>query len=255
MAEKIDTSGFAASYLDRVRVMFIEMHTGLLEKKLFLCTNIRSKDLSRDHLFVNPNPYEKFPLFSMEDIIAVTNVIDGESSVTEENLQLLFREVVEDGMIYVQPADGCPSIGEATHGFSGNAYTNALNIETIFRLKQVLLHLNKTTIEPTLSYMTKCVNVYQEKLQITRAGELYTTQKVLVANEEFGDEDLVNGDADSKYLFANFASTDAGEVAMLRNEEDGRFEPFNLADVMLCDGMHDFKRASIALYENKSRKR
>ena len=249
MAEKIDTSGFAANYLDRVRVVFIEMHTGLLEKKIFLCTNIRSKDLSRDHLFVNPRPYGKFPLFSVKDIIAVTNVIDGEG-VTEDNLKL-FTDTVESGMVYVQQADNCPSISEATHGFSGNAYTNALNIETIFRLKQVLLHLNTTTIEPTLSYMTKCVNVYREKLQITRAGELYTTQKVLVANEEFGDEDLVNGDADSKYLFANF---DAENAAILRNEEGGCFESFNLSDVMLCDGMHDFKRASVALYENRSRK-
>jgi len=250
MTEKIDTSGFAANYLDRVRVMFIEMHTGLLEKKIFLCTNIRSKDLSRDHLFVNPRPYGKFPLFSVKDIIAICNVIDGEG-VTEENLQL-FKDTVEGGMIYVQQSDNCTSISEATHGFSGNTYTNALNIETIFRLKQVLIHFNTTTIKPTLSYMTKCVNVYQEKLQITRTGELYTTQKVLVANEEFGDEDLVNGDADSKYLFANF---DAGMVAILRNEEGGYFESFNLSDVMLCDGMHDFKRASVALYENKSRKR
>lgn len=253
MEEKIDTSGFAANYLDRVRVMFIEMHTGLLVKKIYLCTNIRSKDLSKDHLFVNPLPYGQFPLFSVKDIIAITNVIDGEG-VTEENLKL-FKDTVECGMIYVQPADNCPSIGEATRGFSGNAYTNALNIETVFRLKQVLLHLNMTTITPSLSYMTKCVNVYQEKLQITRAGELYTTQKVLVANEEFGDEDLVNGDADSKYLFTNFANTDAGAAALLRNEEGGYFEEFNLSDVMLCDGMHDFKRASVALYENKSRKR
>lgn len=254
MEEKIDTPGFAANYLDRVRVMFIEMHTGLLGKKLFLCTNIRSKDLSKDHLFVNPKPYGKFPLFSMKDIVAITNVIDGEG-VTEENLKL-FTNTVEVGMIYVQQADNCPSISEATHGFSGNAYTNALNIETIFRLKRVLLHINATTIKPTLSYMTKCVNVYQEKLQITRTGELYTTQKVLVANEEFGDEDLVNGDADSKYLFANFdTSSDAETVAILRNEESSCFEPFNLSDVMLCDGMHDFKRASVALYENKSRKR
>ena len=253
MAENNNISGFAANYLDRVRVMFIEMHTGLLEKRIFLCMNVRSKDLSKDHLFVNPKPYGKFPLFSMKEITAIANVIDGEG-VTEENLKL-FRDTVETGMIYIQPTDNCPSIGEATRGFSGNAYTNALNIETVFRLKQVLLHLNKTAIKPSLSYMTKCVNVYQEKLQINRAGDLYTTQKVLVANEEFGDEDLVNGDADSKYLFANFFNTSDGVVALLRNEEAGCFESFNLSDVMLCDGMHDFKRASVALYENKSRKR
>lgn len=254
MEEKPDISGFAANYLDRVRVLFIEMHTGLLEKKVFLCMNIRSKDLSKDHLFVNPRPYGKFPLFSMKDIIAITNVIDGEG-VTEENLKL-FKNTVETGMIYVQQADNCPSISEATRGFAGNAYNNALNIETIFRLKRVLLHLNMTTIKPTLSYMTKCVNVYQGKLQITNAGELYTTQKVLVANEEFGDENLVNGDANSKYLFANFdTSCNDEEAVILRNEEGGCFESFNLSDVMLCDGMHDFNRASVAIYENKSRKR
>ena len=250
MEERMDISDFTANYLDRVRVILIEMHTGLLNKKIFLCTNIRSKDLRMDHLFVNPKPYGKFPLFSAKDIIAVTNVIDGEG-VTEENLKL-FTDTVEGGMIYVQPSDNYPSISEATRGLSGNTYTNALNIETIFRLKQVLLHLNVTTIKPTLSYMTKCVNVRQNKLQITSTGELYTTQKVLVVSEEFGDEDLVSRDADSKYMFSNF---DGGTTAILRNEEGGCFEPFSLSDIMLCDGVRDFERASVALYENRSRKR
>lgn len=250
MAEEFNITGFSGDHLDRVRVLFIEMHTGLLEKKVYLCTNIRSKDRGKDHMFINPKPYGKFPLFSANEIGAMLNIIDGEG-ITEERLRL-FKDMVDGNAIYVQQTDNCSSIGETTRGFAGSTYINALNIETIFRLKHVLLHLNRTTIVPTLSYMTKCVKVYQEKLQVTRSGELYTSMKVLVANEEFGEYDLANGDASSKYMFANF---DSEKVAVLRNEDAGCFETFNLSDVMLCDSMSDLRRASVALYENKSRKR